>query len=251
MIERPMCRFSRLVALLSWFLAGTGAAAALEIPLKQQSGQASGGGPAIGFVDMESVFQEFPETQKAKTEYHKELNARREALAQREKELSDLKEQLAVLRSTVEEAAKGASPGAEGTAKGASPGAEGTAKEPAVAPSTDTAALPGLTPEPSAPGMSPAALAAIRESVRQREDILKEKEASLEQARKEAADALKLLEERRSLQIFGKLYTALVQIADEEGIGLVVDKSSILYGQEAQDLTEKLRRRVRGLPPEE
>lgn len=236
MIERPMCRFSRLVALLSWFLAGTGAVVALEIPLKQQSGQSSGGGPAIGFVDMESVFQEFPETQKAKTEYYKELNTRREALAQREKELSDLKEQLAVLRSTVEEAAKEPVQASSDTV---------------VTPSTDTAALPGLTPGPPTPGMSPAALAAIQESVRQREDILKEKESSLEQARKEAADALKLLEERRSLQIFGKLYTALVQIADEEGIGLVVDKSSILYGQKAQDLTEKLRRRVRGLPAEE
>lgn len=235
MIERPMCRFSRLVALLSWFLAGTGVAAALEIPLKQQSGGGQGASAAIGFVDMESVFQEFPETQKAKTEYYKELNARREALTQREKELSDLKEQLAVLRSTVEEAAKQPAPA-----------------DAAVAPSTDTADAGPAAPEAdAAAGMNPAALAAIQQSVRQREEILAEKEVSLEQARKEAADALKLLEERRSLQIFGKLYTALVQIADEEGIGLVVDKSSILYGQKAQDLTEKLRRRVRGLPPEE
>ena len=41
---------------------------------------------------------------------------------------------------------------------------------------------------------------------------------------------------------------ALVQLAEENNISLVVDKSSILYGQAAIDLTAKLRRRVRGLP---
>jgi Skp family chaperone for outer membrane proteins len=44
------------------------------------------------------------------------------------------------------------------------------------------------------------------------------------------------------------LHKALVDVATERGVAVVVDKSSILYGENAVDLTEALHRKVRGLP---
>lgn len=198
---------------------------ALEIPLKQSYGE--GGGVTIAYVDMETIFREFPETAKAKEEYYRMLNEQRTALADKEKQLADLREQLAVLKSTLEQA-----------------------QTPAVTPvtSTDTAAAQVSTVTVSGLEISTAALSAMADSVAQRERLLQEQETALLQEQRRTAEELKQLEKRRALQIYGKLYKALTQLADEEGISLVVDKSSILYGQTAMDLTERLSRRVRGLP---
>jgi Skp family chaperone for outer membrane proteins len=46
--------------------------------------------------------------------------------------------------------------------------------------------------------------------------------------------------------ILGKIYQALRDVANEEQVVVVVDKSSILYGDANIDLTEKLQERVRG-----
>ena len=46
--------------------------------------------------------------------------------------------------------------------------------------------------------------------------------------------------------ILGKIYQALRDLAQEEQVTLVVDKASILYGDSAIDLTEKLQNKVRG-----
>lgn len=190
---------------------------ALEIPLEKGAGRGSG----VGYVDMELIFQEYPETQKAKKEYFAELTKRREALAQREEELATLRQQLGVLRLELGKMNEAGAPSAET--------------------STDTA---------QAPAVSTVSVSAVRDTILEREKGLAEKEAGLEQARAEAAKAVKDLEERRSLQIFGKLYSALVQLAEENNVSLVVDRASILYGQAAVDLTDKLSRRVRGLPDE-
>jgi len=186
---------------------------ALEIPLKG----GSGGGVSVGVADMEIIFQEYPETKKAKNEYYTELSKKRADLSARENELSTLRQQLAVLRSTVGDLNQASS---------------------AASSSTDTAST----------GVSTQSVTAVTESMLERERSLTDKESALEQARVDAATAIKNLEEQRSLQIFGKLYSALVQLAEEEGVSLVVDRSSVLYGHETIDLTEKLRRRVRGLP---
>jgi Skp family chaperone for outer membrane proteins len=191
-------------------------ARALEIPLKKAGGD---GGTTVGYVDMEAVFQEYPETAKARKAYYAELAKRREALAERERELSALREDLRRLRE----------------------GRQAPAGAPASAGAADSA-------ETSTGTVSATPAAPPGEDIPKREKDLAEKETALEQSRADAAKSLKELEETRSLQIMGKLYNALVQLAEENGIGLVVDKSSILYGRPAIDLTGKLNRRIRGLP---
>lgn len=83
---------------------------------------------------------------------------------------------------------------------------------------------------------------AEREAERQR------KKEEITAARRTAAQELRALEEKKSLQILGTLYKTLTQLAQERGVDVVVDKSFVLFGQEAVDLTEPLARRLRGLP---
>ncbi len=249
-IHGKMVKYGLLTALIPFLVRGAGA---LEIPLKSSAG----GGISVGYVDMETVFQEYPETKKAKNEYYTELAKRRDDLAKKEQTLTALRQQIAVLQGTLMESGSPAVPAAPPVPPAAVP------PDPMTIPSLSSltagpdgnSALNLSPPDPAAQGqetaplsVSSASVAAANASVLDRRRDLVQKEQELEQARIDAAKAVKDLEETRSLQILGKLYNAMVQLAEENNISLIVDKSSILYGQQAIDLTDKLSRRIRGLP---
>ena len=199
----------------------------VEIPVRR--GGASGA--AVGYVDMELVFREYPEAKKAREEYQKEVVRHKGELADRERALADLKREIEALKAT-------------------------PLPTPAVEPSSTTTESP--TPDVSTATVespvvtaSTATAASVAEGLKRREEQLLKREKELEEARESSAKALRAFEATRSKTILGRLYKALVELAEERGIRLVVDKSAILYGQNTIDLTEALNRRVRGLPEEE
>ncbi len=181
---------------------------ALEIPLS--GGTAQGGGAVnIGYVDMEKIFQLYPQTQIAKEDYVKKLKKMREDLAAKETAVQNLKERIAVLESTLR--------------------SSGAAKDAAIQSSSDTAAAPS----------EPGSIASMKKDL---ETLLVENE----EARKHAADELIAFEKRQSQVILGKIYAGLKELAEDEQVTLVVDKTSILFGSASIDLTDKLLSRVRG-----
>lgn len=197
----------------------------VEIPVRR--GGASGA--AVGYVDMELVFREYPEAKKAREEYQKEVVRHKGELADRERALADLKREIEALKATALPA-------------------------PTVEKSSTT--IGSLTPAAStdtveSPAISTATAASLAEGITRREEQLLKRQKELEEARESSAQALRAFEATRSKTILGRLYKALVELAEERGIRLVVDKSAILYGQNTIDLTEALNRRVRGLPEEE
>jgi Skp family chaperone for outer membrane proteins len=239
------------------FLIVAAGVSALEIPVQRAQGKKRDA-QVVAFVDMERVYQEFPETRKARQEYLEQADKMKQALADKAAELSDLREQLAVLRdaSAADAAAVGSttvavsSPSAAlalpavttGTTKGTS------APGPSFSTGTAKALSPGGPAASTATVSVPRTAASGPVNLQQREQTLAEEESALAQAKADAARKLAEFEKKRAGQIFGKLYTALVQLADERGVDIVLDKSSLLYGQGSLDLTEDLSRRVRGLP---
>jgi Skp family chaperone for outer membrane proteins len=182
----------------------------LEIPLQRGASNVRQG-QVIAFIDMDQVYQEFPETQKARKEYEEKVNIVYQELADKEAGLADLREQLAILR------------------------------EAAVADSLPIVSTSPAT-TPAQGGVNSVGDLSGKES------MLAEQEASLTEAKSLAVQNLKEFERKRAAQVFGKLYQSLVQLADEKGVDLVLDKKSLVYGQGSLDLTEALTRRVRGLP---
>lgn len=172
----------------------------LEIPL-EGGGK---GGAKVAFVDMDIVFQEYPETKKARVKYFKEVVSRRKELDELETETTQIKEQLNVLKATLAELE-------------------------AIS-STDT-----VVPEIDASS-----------ALKEKEDELIFKQQELEASRKTAEQELAAFEESSTFRIYGDLYTFLKQLAEEEGISLVVDKSYVLFGQADIDLTDKLQKRLQG-----
>ena len=257
---------NRRYALIAAVLLSASVLRALEIPLERGSSKAHKG-IVVAFVDMERIYQEFPETRKARQEYQDQAGKMKAVLTDKEAELSDLRDQLSILKSAMAEGLPPAVSTAAAPVLTTPTFSKSTStlssSSSTVSRSTSTAALPsqGVLPVPGAgltvpTGSSSTATAPptssgeLSASIAQKERTLAEEESTLDQARKEAAKALTEFERKRAAQIFGKLYKALSQLADERGVDVVMDKTSLLYGQKALDLTNALSRRVRGLPDE-
>lgn len=208
----------------------------LEIPVRR----GGPGGASVGYVDMEMVFREYPEAKKAREEYQKEVVRHKGELADRERALADLKREIDALKMSVPPplSVERSSVTTESLAPVVSTGA------------LESIVISTVSTEPPALHTSTGAVS-VAEGIGRREEQLLKRQKELEEARESSAKALRAFEATRAKTILGRLYKALVELANERGISLVVDKSAILYGQNTIDLTEALNRRVRGLPEEE
>ena len=65
-------------------------------------------------------------------------------------------------------------------------------------------------------------------------------EAALEREQTAAERTLLDAESRRTDQVLARLYRAVSEVAKRDGVSVVVDKSAILYGHTAVDLTERV-----------
>ena len=192
-------------------------AGALDIPLSGTGSSGGNGGHKIAYVDLERIFQIFPETKFAKEDYAKRLVKMREDLANREEEISTFNTRIEVLESTLKQL-------------------EGKV---ATKVETSTNTPVDSTEFQFDEGEDSEALVKMKKD-------LEEKISGLEDARKRATRELSTFENQQSQVILGKIYLALKDLANDEQVTLVVDKSSILFGSTDIDLTEKLQQRVRG-----
>ncbi|MBI4375436.1 MAG: OmpH family outer membrane protein, partial [Elusimicrobia bacterium] len=72
------------------------------------------------------------------------------------------------------------------------------------------------------------------------------KETAYEEERTATETNLLDLETRKTEILLGKIYKAVQDISRKEGISVVVDKGSILYGHDAVDLTDKVLKHLKG-----
>src|SRR5689334_14351380 len=95
-----MTQSTKKFVLVTLLLFSWKVARALDIPLEGTTGN-NAGAVSIGYVDMEKIFQLYPQTQFAKEDYAKQLAARKDDLSKRETDLQNIKNRIAVLESTV------------------------------------------------------------------------------------------------------------------------------------------------------
>ncbi len=205
---------TRFAAAFALALLWISSASALEIPLGS-SVQASGGnhGTAVGFVDMDRIFQIYPQTNNAKEDYAKQLQKKRDQLADKETKVNNIKNRISVLEATMKDL------GAAAAAQPANPD--------------------GTTTAPAADAPTPQNLTDMKRQ-------LETEMAELDDMRKQSEKDLATFQGQQSQIILGKIYESLRDLAQEEQITVVVDKASILYGDTAIDLTDKLQAKVRG-----
>ena len=105
------------------------------------------------------------------------------------------------------------------------------------------------TPAPKLPvtSLSTAALANLDLEIGKESSELQQKKAALKQDESAIEKNLLNLENRETEGLLGKIYKVIREVASESGVSVVVDKSQILYGHDAVDLTGKVLERLKVL----
>ena len=80
----------------------------------------------------------------------------------------------------------------------------------------------------------------------QKTAIFNAKNNEYENRKKEVDKELKEFDHNNTLKILGEIYKIIEEIAKEENISIIVDKSNILYGLSGIDLTDKVKERLQG-----
>ena len=245
---------------------------AIELSLEENRAERGN----IGYIDMKRLFALFPETQRAKESFEdsvrqaeEQLNVRKAELIRLRAEVGKLKTERAALAAAPEppkpEIPKvvppplaPAAPNPQLDALLAStftlPGFlsnASTAALPAPAVALSTAvvsapAAPAAAPSPPPVPAAPSALQELDEKIAQKAKELSRKEADFREFQASTEKNLLDLENRKSEILLGKIHKSVQEIARKEGVSVVVDKSSILYGHNAVDLTEKVLRLLKG-----
>ena len=76
------------------------------------------------------------------------------------------------------------------------------------------------------------------------------KEAELANEHDDADRGLLDVESRKTDQVLARIYRAISDVSRLEGVSVVVDKTTILYGRSAVDLTDKVLKHLRENPPQ-
>jgi Skp family chaperone for outer membrane proteins len=111
--------------------------------------------------------------------------------------------------------------------------------DPAPAPQPEPSILPGVDP-------SAARLIELDGLIAARQAEIAPLEAALEREQTLAERNLLDAESRRTDQVLARLYRAVSEVARRDGVSVVVDKSAILYGHPAVDLTDRVLAHLRG-----
>lgn len=209
--ERFMKKIQLLVVFGTFFIFPSFVSYGLDIPLSGPSSSSGKSGGKIGYIDLDRIYQIFPETVNAQEDYMKQLNAKKEALAKKQKDLENIESKIAVLENTLKDA-------------------------PAVDPSSSSQGDVLASTDSTKP---PQSLAELKIQ-------LERDKKAYEESKQRAYEELTAYEKAQSQTLLGKIYQALKDLAQEEQVDIVVDKASILFGSADIDLTEKLQNKVRG-----
>jgi Skp family chaperone for outer membrane proteins len=110
---------------------------------------------------------------------------------------------------------------------------------PAAAPPPAAAVAGSTSPAAAMEGIAGRVLDLDVKIIALQADILRKEEA-LARERNETDKGLVSIEGRKTDQVLVRVYRAITTVAQQEGVSIVVDRSSILYGHQGVDLTDKV-----------
>lgn len=249
---------------------------AIELSLEENRAERG----SVGFIDMKRLFAASPDAARAREGLEELVRQAEERVNAKKAELLRLRQSLGALKTEREELAKSTPTVSVPTPK--------PAAEPAVVPVTAaplTINLPGLTDGPLSlerPGTSPlnptrdrdapvpvesiapstptAPAAPVGPTIAQRlleldgrivaaQGEIDRLQEEIDRERLDAERNLLDAEGRKTDLVLARLYRAVSEVAKREGVSVVVDKSAILYGHPAVDLTDKILKQLRGVAP--
>jgi len=242
----------------------------------------------IGFVDLQKVFDTYPEKSFAEGDLLREIEKRRRELGKRQAEINALRGQVEADEEALQKARAGQSvivpvnaipepesvPAArlEAVATSTSTPVEPYPLEDPLAglpghetntPPGGTGNLPGIQSSPTkryaildslatsgdAKTLSPEAIAALELRIGDHKRALERSMVSFKLFRGNAVADMKQLQAEKTYGVMARIYAILQQLARDESVMVVLDKTYVLYGEDGIDLSDKLIARLQAVTP--
>ncbi|HAX61438.1 MAG TPA: hypothetical protein DCX95_02615 [Elusimicrobia bacterium] len=187
----------------------------------------------IGCVDMNRIMDEYPDAKKIKGELSASVNTRKENIKifqsqidATELEIIRMEEQL----QTYNEEQKKAKEIAAVAALAESSNISSTGTVVAV----DT----GTVTQISSPTFTTADIETKKVTLEKQKTDLEKYIAATKQEEKD-------INNKAKKNIMGKIYDAIKEVSSEEGLTVLVDSCNLIYGEDAQDITEKVLKKLK------
>jgi Skp family chaperone for outer membrane proteins len=221
----------------------------VEIPLKGM-----GGSTGIGFVDMNELFKGYSKVADVKQEYDKLNEEKKKSLEDIKKKLDDVNGRIEKNNARIVELKQGL--------KVLRSSASVMVTDIAVQDSSGTVYVinEAVTSPPPLPSRDIDERVKMAKQMKETEQLFLLEQSILEKNEKEKAQLekeygdrkaesekeLAKFEESKTMKVMSEFYGLINDMAKEENISIVIEKSGILYGNPGVDLTEKLKERLRG-----
>ncbi len=236
---------------------------AIELSLEENKAESG----TVGYVDMEKVFKMYPLTKTSKDKFREKLEEKRKILQAKAAEIEEMKAKAVRLKQEKEfaESLKNMIETAQKVSESinlqssSAPAVSLELSSSSISQVTDStssvlqvdASTAVYTPAISMPGVGSLPLSHFKFSVStspaEVEFALNSLNASIlaaQESLRETRDKFdsEMLEyqEDETEKILGRIYIKLKEVSVKEGVSVVVDKKSILFGHKAVDLTDKL-----------
>lgn len=206
----------------------------------------------IGCVDINRVIKEYPEAKKIKDDLSEDLKTRKEQIKmlqnqipEDENKIKNMEEELGkynkFMKEKQEKQASAVEQMAMADAGSTAAPADGMGSSTdTVVSSTDTVS-PAVVPaeiQLSSPTFT-------QDDIDAQKTAVEKQKKDLEKYIKETEQAEKDINMKVKKNIFAKIYDAIKEISDKEGLTVVVDSYSIIYGEDAQDITEEVIKKLK------
>ena len=204
-----------LLILISFVLILSPRLSAIKIPLEGEREK-------VAYVNMQSIFEAYPQSQKARAELTKLVTSKKGEVTQRKEEIAQLRGEIASYHMQLDSFK--------------------------MTPSTRAWTTPGISiSTPTTPSTAYALNTSTSSKKLSLEFLIKEKEASLAQKETELPDFLthsqleiQNMEEGKTIALLASIYNAIEKLCLEGGYTIVLEKEHILYGGTIVDLTPKI-----------
>jgi Skp family chaperone for outer membrane proteins len=193
----------------------------------------------IGVVDMNKVLNEYPLTQKLQRDIDNFKQNKMAEIVSIEKEIEELMKQKLVINTEIEQLKTQLAQISVSATTSTIVSSESISSTEFIQSSTTVVAQSEQV-EQFKKNIEDKQknLQQIEQEINTKKQIVKQKQTEIE-------SEIEKMKQKTEVEIYAELYKIIKQIAQQEGLNVVIDKSGILYGEPEIDITDKVLKKIK------
>jgi len=193
----------------------------------------------IGVVDMNKVLNEYPLTQKLQRDIDNFKQNKMAEIVSIEKEIEELMKQKLVINTEIEQLKTQLAQISVSATTSTIVSSESISSTEFIQSSTTVVAQSEQVEQIKKNIEDKQKnLQQIEQEINTKKQIVKQKQTEIE-------SEIEKMKQKTEVEIYAELYKIIKQIAQQEGLNVVIDKSGILYGEPKIDITDKVLKKIK------